>query len=148
MAKLTIIECADCGAPRLTKRKNTKYCRVCRLIRNIEFIGADTVDCLGCDTPFAPLKRGEDVCGKCAVAGPAGDPRGTCAFCEVENASLVDSNISVCRVCATDPTKRVLFKKALVKKQIAIRSGDVVIPPPEIPKPKIRQTKTTKEVAV
>lgn len=129
MASLRTIECADCGAPRKTRKANTKYCAICRLIRDLKYIDKATQKCIVCDNRFAPLQRGEEVCGKCDLVPAYGDPRGKCALCETDDARLVNKDVNVCRECSTDPEKRTLLRRALILKQQKIIKGEVVIEP-------------------
>lgn len=115
------ITCEECGHERKTRRSNTKYCRPCRILRNITYIGDTTGTCLVCENRFAPLQRGEQICGKCDSRAGLPDPHGDCALCGAKDVSLVDSQIAVCVGCGTDVEKRQVFRAALIKKQNARR---------------------------
>lgn len=120
MAERTIT-CEDCGAPYVTKRTNTKYCRLCRLLRNVLYLRDKTSVCIGCDKTYAPLLREKfAVCGDCFPGSWGNDATGRCSFCDTDGVRLLDPDVAVCRDCAQNPDKRELFVKALLKKQ-AIR---------------------------
>jgi len=138
---MRIIRCEECGSPRLTRYKNTKYCHLCRLSKNLEFIGDRTNKCAGCEKSFAPIDRNEQLCPECSIGKVAGDPRGTCAFCEAVDAPLIREHIAVCVQCAHDPKLRTKFVGAIAKKISAIKRGDIEIPEPEIPQAKPREVK-------
>lgn len=112
---LTTIHCEDCGKPRLTGRRNTKYCRVCRLLKNINFIGDRTSECPRCKKRYAPVTRNDLMCGKCNPRIAQGKPTGICGFCKEEK-DLIDSDIKVCHGCATEPDNRLAFTIALLDK--------------------------------
>lgn len=110
------IICADCGAERQARNKNTKYCRVCRLSRNLVYLRKrqTTSTCVLCDTKFAPLQVGDDLCAKCDYQ-PESAPVVVCALCN-ESRRSIDNDIAVCLECAKDPEKRDVFLRALKKK--------------------------------
>lgn len=118
------IVCADCGESRRTARGNTKYCYPCRLLRNVAWIGLTQSKCEVCQRDFAPIYRGEYLCGECDTARAPGDPHGNCAICHAENAPLVDSRVLVCRRCSKDPEQRRTFHSALIKKQRASKEAN------------------------
>jgi hypothetical protein len=135
VAQLRIITCEACGNERMTRRGNTKYCRTCRLLANLKFLGDRTQKCIVCNEPFAPLQRNEDMCAACDRDPVAGNPEGHCGFCDKENARLVDEHINVCMECAKEPAKRKLLKGALQKKVNNTIDGvtekiKVTLPPP------------------
>lgn len=134
MAKPRIIHCEDCGAPRLTRWKNTKYCFICRLIRNLNFLSESPGKCLLCDKPFTKLKRNDDLCGECDETPMFKELLGHCAFCDEDERPLIAPNIAICIRCAKAPANRVKMKKSLLHKQKAIREGTITIPDPEVPK--------------
>lgn len=121
-AMKTII-CEDCGAERKTRYSNTKYCLVCRMARNLKFIAAATSKCGVCDKSFAPLKRGEVLCGECDDIPASGDPRGTCGLCKATDVPIVNEDISVCKPCSTDPEKRTELLAAVMMKRKLRKEG-------------------------
>lgn len=135
---MNLIKCVDCGAERKAIYKNTKYCRVCRLSRNLDYLerlGWDSVKCVVCDARFAPMKRGDQTCPKCsylpqcAVVAP-------CGLCGTV-AQTVDKDIAVCYGCATDKKRRREFQRAL-KKKVYLRKqtpDEELRLPPDPPKP-------------
>lgn len=139
MAKAHIIECSDCGAPRLTRWKNTKYCFLCRLIRNLEFIGDKTTKCIVDDKVFAPIKRNDDLCGDCDVIPMFEGLRGVCAFCKEDDKPLVAPEVAVCIGCAKNPKYRKNVRKALIQRRAKIISGEIQIPRPELPTTKSKK---------
>lgn len=117
------ITCADCSRERETRYANTKYCLVCRLARNLQFLGERTSQCIVCENRFAPLSRNDDLCGVCDNFPASGEPTGTCALCETIDIAILNEDVSVCKRCAKDPEKRVLFRKAVIlKRQRAMES--------------------------
>lgn len=112
------ITCEDCGQPYTAIRKNAKYCRVCRLLRNAIYLGDRTQTCLICEQDYAPLQRDKlSICGSCNPNSYKHDVEGTCVFCKTKDGRLIHEDIKVCRRCAQDPEQRELFIKALGKKK-------------------------------
>jgi hypothetical protein len=118
MAKTSIIQCQDCGADYETVRRNTKYCRVCRMFRDLAYLKALTRECISCDQKFAPLHREDILCGNCDPVTSKFHVEGVCGICQVQ-ATLLHKDIAVCKSCATDPGQRTVFIKALAKKRLA-----------------------------
>ena len=113
------IECADCGASYKTTRTNTKYCRVCRVFRDLSFLGDRTKECIECERQFSPLTKKDLLCGGCG-SFLRKTLEGTCSLCNESREDLLHETITVCGRCATDPEKRVTLLRALAKKR---RSG-------------------------
>lgn len=113
---MNTISCADCGADYETKRSNTKYCRVCRIYRDLSFLGERTKNCLECDKKFALMSRKDLLCGGCG-SFLAKEVEGDCSLCGASTKHLLHETIKVCRPCATDPKKRVTLLRALAKKR-------------------------------
>lgn len=112
------ISCEDCGHQYTSIRKNTKYCRVCRLLRNAIYLAAHTQTCVICEKVYAPLVREKlAVCGECNPNAYRHDASGTCSFCGTETQRLIHEDVTVCRKCSQDPEQRELFIKALGKKK-------------------------------
>lgn len=110
----TII-CEDCGKLRETAQSNTRFCRVCRLLKNLTWLKSRTAKCLVCECRFAPLERNAYLCPKCDPAERKDPPVGNCALCDTEG-ELVDTDVHVCMGCATSIDKRPIFHAALIKK--------------------------------
>ena len=109
------IHCADCGTETTAKRKNQKYCGVCRLVRNIKFVGAKQKVCICCEQKFAPLTVNDSVCPNCDDVGLSTDVM-DCALCH-RTTNVIKNGIRVCRFCAYDPAKRETFHAALLKRK-------------------------------
>lgn len=116
------ITCEDCGSRSETTRANTKYCKTCRLFRNVVFIGHRTKTCIECEKRFAPLDRADVLCGSCDFTRPL--VAGHCALCDRDTERLLHADVKVCSMCATDPDKRVLFQRALAKKRRRNKDGE------------------------
>lgn len=95
--------------------KNTKYCHVCRLERDLKFIGPKTTKCWGCDKPFAPLNRNDMLCSKCDLVTGTADVEGVCGICDASG-PLYRQDIRICMACLRDPDKRGRVYQAIVKK--------------------------------
>lgn len=114
MAEPRTITCESCRAEYETIRANTKYCALCRLDKNLRYIGSQLSDCWACNKKFAPLERGEDSCGECCYES---EKPGTaeCGFCGDEKL-MVRQDVKVCHQCARDPKHRGKFMKAVRNK--------------------------------
>jgi hypothetical protein len=121
MQQLTTVHCADCGSEVQTRRANTKYCKVCRLLRDVKFVKERTKECWGCGVTFAPLNRGDVFCGTCDLV-PGHSVTGTCAFCKAQT-QLYSDQVSVCLPCLKDPEKRPTVARSLINKQRKLREG-------------------------
>lgn len=117
------IECKDCGAQFETKRRNTKYCEVCRAIRNLLYVGSHRKECVSCESTFAPLARDDILCGECDFIDSGKRVRGKCTVCSTAEAILMHKDIRVCLACGRNPEKRTLLLKALFKKKRAQSNG-------------------------
>lgn len=124
MSTATIIRCSDCGSDYETVRKNTKYCRLCRTLRDIKFIGVRQQTCWECDQKFAPSGPQQFLCGACDTTPRKSYVTGTCALCNRQEARLLDAQVAVCVECSRDGGKRPAFFKALVKKQARLREAN------------------------
>lgn len=112
------ITCADCGHEHTAKRKNARYCGICRLFRNLIYLGARTSRCASCDGKFSPLHVNDKLCANCDFS-QGKDGRGNCALCEQKDMPLVKAEVAVCVYCAKDPTRRDVFTRAIGKKRKA-----------------------------
>lgn len=145
MANWHIIDCEDCGAPRLTKYKNTKYCEICRLLRNLRFVGERTNKCPVDGSVFAPTNRNQLVSLHCDPYSPATQVKGTCGICHKEDSRLYGEHVSVCVDCMDDPKKRQTIYGQLLLKQKAIKEGRIVIERPTLPEKKKTAEELVKE---
>lgn len=141
MAKLLIINCVDCGWPRITARKNTKYCYVCRLARNLAFAKDRTFKCVDCGKTKLQVTRNEDLCKECDEYSTPEGVVDHCAFCERDDQRLLGNTTRVCVSCIHDPRKRSSIRTALKHKINAIKSGEVEIPELELPKTAAEKTR-------
>lgn len=116
MATTRTIQCADCGHPYETTRKNTLYCDVCRLSRDVMYMGTRTTKCLGCSERFCRLHRHDVLCAECDIVKSSLWGEGSCALCGQDQATRVRPDVAVCIGCAKAPEHRRVFIKALVKK--------------------------------
>lgn len=133
MGKLHIIHCEDCGAPRMTRYKNTRYCEICRLLRNLKFVGDATAKCLVDKRVFAPIKRGQQLSLTCDYLSTPGGEQGQCGICERDDQRLYGKHVRVCVECLDDPKKREAIRAQLIMKQKAIIEGRITIETPELP---------------
>lgn len=132
MAKLQIIHCEDCGSPRLTKYANTKYCEICRLARNLNFMRGQKFTCAVSKNRFAPIKRGQIVSLTCDPYALPGSVEGTCGICE-KDGKLYGEHVRVCVECLDSIDKREEIYGMLLLKQKLIKEGEIEIPEPELP---------------
>lgn len=105
--KARTIKCASCGYPYVTKRANTKRCRVCQLIQRITWLGNRTTECAV--TPehhFIALDGHDKYCGRHDLIPRTLDATGVCRRCGEHSERLVHESIAICRACITDPANR------------------------------------------
>lgn len=121
---MTEIHCADCGDSVRAKRPNTKYCKLCRLYRNVVYIASRSATCCSCESQFAPLHRNDQLCPDCDFLAE-NNPRGSCAFCEKEDELRVCAGVALCNRCAKTPALRHRVTLALAKKRAARRKANV-----------------------
>lgn len=114
---MNTIVCVDCGTDYQTKRKNTKRCRVCQTLQSAMYIKDRVKTCVVCEEKFAPLLSQDYICGGCDNSSHAMDAPGTCGFCGETTDRLIHESVKVCRKCSTDPDKRGLLIKALMRRQ-------------------------------
>lgn len=110
-----LISCQDCGAEYETTRKNTRYCRVCRVLRNIVYYGPKLSTCWTCEEKFAPYEDKQVFCGAHAHK-PDQPVRGGCGLCK-KDGPVIHPDILVCYECATSPAERPRLVRALTAKQ-------------------------------
>lgn len=98
------ITCHDCGTRRLNPRfKNTRYCRSCRLLRDLLYVSDEQRPCADCRRPFAPVDRKDTLCGTCNYGSIY---EGHCALCRRSDVELHRPDIAACVKCVRDPAKR------------------------------------------
>lgn len=125
MAERTI-RCEDCGSPYSTNRSNTKFCDVCRLLRDLRFIGPSTHDCWVCQTKFAPITLREEACAEHGYH-PAKTGECECVYCH-ETRPRIRANLAVCVHCARSVERRPMFVKALAIKQRERQAANQLVP--------------------
>jgi hypothetical protein len=109
-----VITCVDCGAPRTTRRSNTKYCWPCRLNRNFLFLLDCTHKCWVCAAKFAPIDTHDKLCANCDIHRPR-HGEGECGLCGGHGAYL-SADLRVCAACFKDPDKRQQMHRELVRR--------------------------------
>lgn len=98
------ITCEDCSTKRSNPRyKNTRYCKSCRLLRDLIYVEMEQRPCDHCKQQFAPVSRRDTLCGTCNYGSSY---FGTCAFCKLEHAELHRAGIPVCVKCVRVPALR------------------------------------------
>lgn len=117
-----IIQCETCGSDRETKYRNTKYCHVCRIYHNLDFVGDKEQECYVCDRKFAPVTRNHTTCHQCDLRRRSYSVDGKCGICGKEKV-LWQEDIHVCMECATDPKKRRDLRKRLHFKVMWLRDN-------------------------
>lgn len=110
------ITCADCGQPYETSRPNTKFCAICRLLKDLLFLGVRTRECLLCSEKFCPTSRHDLMCGSCDTTPSSLHGEGDCAFCGASQAKTIRRGVAVCLRCARSPKHRRKLIQALAKK--------------------------------
>jgi hypothetical protein len=119
---MATINCVDCGAERRNVPTNTRYCKPCRLLRDLDFWRSRTRDCMECGEVFAPLRRSDARCARHAddeLRTRAVD----CLMCGNVNQRPVMTQIPVCYRCLRDPTKRGRLVRALERGQAQRREA-------------------------
>lgn len=114
MPELRFINCADCGRQRATKRRNTKYCSLCRLMRDLQFVQARLHKCWLCEVRFAPIGGRDNACPDCMYV-PKSFGVEECAFCH-QAKPRANPEIAVCHSCARDPKLRPKLINSLQRK--------------------------------
>jgi hypothetical protein len=143
MGTLRTIRCADCGHGRETARANTKYCRLCRLFRDLSHLKGRTSTCIACGARFAPLTANDGLCSKCDFLAE-NNARGRCNICETDNALLIKAGVAVCNGCAKDPKRRKVVVMAVAQK----RRRQIEAPDPELVQPVLDIELPAEEVPV
>jgi hypothetical protein len=98
------IKCQDCGARRENVRyANTRYCKSCRLLRDLLYVETEQRPCADCTRPFAPVNRKDTLCGDCNYGSIY---TGRCFLCAQDEAELYRDGIAVCVKCIRVPANR------------------------------------------
>lgn len=100
-----IIKCIDCGADYSTKRRNTKYCAICRLRKDLLFLTTRTVQCWDCEAIFAPINSADVLCAECEPSRKRYGV-GECKLCEAPQSTLLIPGLAICTKCVRDPKRR------------------------------------------
>lgn len=111
---MATITCQDCGAERTQCPRNTRYCKACRLLREVLYWAHKRRTCLKCRIPFAPLERGNYHCSGCDPGLP--HRKLDCVLCREEGRRLL-TGIPVCDQCLRAPVKRASLIAALERGQ-------------------------------
>ncbi len=111
---MATIRCLDCGNERHNTPRNTKFCKRCRLLRDVAYWVKRFKQCRGCGKAFAPLSRPDNLCSSCdpGIHGQEVD----CKLCQTRGLRLI-AGIPVCARCLRDPKCRQTLFDALLKGQ-------------------------------
>lgn len=130
------IACKDCGHHRLSCPANTKRCKKCRLLIDVEFWTSRPLrECRNerCPNIFAPISRHDLICGPCHMGQTIN--LGRCAICKRDDRYLLMRDLACCEQCARSPELRTFVIAALRAGQRKRKEN----PPTEpLPQPKAR----------
>lgn len=126
--QVATILCTDCGTPRHRVPSNTRYCWLCRLLRDIDYWRRNTRTC-GCGAKFAPLNRADLHCSTCnpglrAYSGP-------CVLATKDRpheGRYPHPKLPVCVACTRDPKIRPRLIRALEVGQARRQSQNKEVP--------------------
>lgn len=110
------ITCADCGQPYETKRANARICAICRLFRDISYVGNKKSTCIMCEKAFCRTTRGQLLCPSCDPNGSSLYSEGACNFCQAPHTKRIRADVAICLDCAHAPEHRVNVMKSLARK--------------------------------
>jgi hypothetical protein len=103
---MATITCHDCGDQRRSVPSNTRYCKKCRVLRELVYWHRRTRHCRECEREYAPLSRTDYWCSKC-------DPglehkTGPCGLYpnKPHEGAPTFAQIPICAGCFRDPRKR------------------------------------------
>lgn len=104
LATTRTITCNDCGHPYRTIRSNTKRCKVCTLVRNVQYNDANNrvrVCPLGHEEghEFSPLDSKDKYCCAHNFRYLDNAEHGKCGLCQREDQPLLE-HVKVCLECA------------------------------------------------
>jgi len=100
------LSCHDCGQRTPQRRRNQKYCGLCRLGRDLIYWGdADLRErsCKHCKFTYLPLNRSDACCHLCAIKNP--NVEGNCNLCN-ESTYLFHRGIPICWNCVKSRERR------------------------------------------
>jgi hypothetical protein len=117
---MATIRCQDCGEERTRCPSNTRYCKSCRLLRELRWWTSRRRACFhpGCDERFAPVDRADRFCAThnpglvhqqidCVLANWKKAPR------DPHRGAVFIPGIPVCADCLRAPDMRVWLISAL-----------------------------------
>lgn len=123
---MATISCRDCGATRTRCPRNTRYCWLCRLIRELDYWRTHTRRCMDCQVVFAPLGGKDRQCSACNPG--MSTRRQRCAIVVaaggLHEGDPVHPSLPVCAGCARDPKLRPTLWDALIKGQANRRAAN------------------------
>jgi hypothetical protein len=112
---MATINCRDCGEERTGCPSNTRYCKPCRLLRQLDYWRVRRKNCGDCERQFAPLERSDIYCA--AHAGDELRIRSVhCVLCRQDGPPVM-IGIPVCYICLRSPGRRLELDAALRKGQ-------------------------------
>lgn len=110
---MATIRCRDCGAERTQCPRNTRYCKACRLLRDILYWEHERRTCIQCRAAFAPIGRSDFHCSACRPG-----IRGRTVACVFgHGGQQLLTGIPVCATCLRSPSKRAKLISALERGQ-------------------------------
>lgn len=121
------ITCRDCGEGRTRCPSNTRYCVLCRVLRELYYWQTRRRTCKRCRREFAPLNRNDYYCSTC--------DRGlapyalTCVACTKEAAWPAIKGVPICAPCIRAPKQRSAIIDAMERGQTKRRSNNAYKPP-------------------
>lgn len=121
-------ECENCGGEITSKSKLAKYCSICRLYKNIMFIGDKTVECQVCEDEYSPTERGQFCCRKCSSVTDR-VRSGECKICGSDDWPLIWQEAQVCVKCMDDPEKRGIVARGLMKRIVKQKKESATLEP-------------------
>jgi len=111
-----LIHCTDCGSPRTASARNTRYCHVCRFLRDATFWQTSRTKrtCEDCGDEYFPFHGEHKLCAECSHTPK--ERRGRCLLCSTEGAHLI-REVRVCYSCAMAARGRKRFLRFLEEEQ-------------------------------
>lgn len=122
---MATITCQDCGAERQRTPSNTKFCKPCRLLRDLDYWRARWKRCRGCKAEFAPLNRPDNLCSSCNPGLKAYPV--DCVLCQAPGLAAV-VGIPVCASCIRAPKRRHKLIEALERGQARRKASNNATP--------------------
>jgi len=122
---MATIRCQDCGAERKGAPRNTRYCKPCRLLRDLLYWEDNRRRCGKCNVDFAPIGGRDYFC-----SAHAKDWRGyklmKCVLCGKHDMPPIIAGIPLCHDCARSPALRGKLVAALKRGQAQRREQHAV----------------------